>query len=429
MVVVTPSGRPATAAIIAVGSELLNLGRTDTNSPYVAGVLQRLGLSLAFTTVVGDDWADLVETVRHAHARVDLVVCTGGLGPTDDDRTRDAVAHVLARSMREDADVVAMIRERFAARGLTMPDINRRQAQVPEGAIILPNRRGTAPGLWIPVGVKALALLPGPPREMQPMLADLVATHVAPRWGAGQTAQRSVVVAGRSESWVDERVQPMYGQWRLESPPVTTTILASLGSVELHLTAHGLDAEALDIRLASAVEALTSALGSDVVSTDGRGLEQVVGDQLRALGLTVAVAESCTGGLVTSRLTDIPGSSAYLDCSVVAYSNRAKTANLDVPADLIAAHGAVSEPVALAMATGLRRRAGVDVAVSITGIAGPGGGSDEKPVGTVCLAVAGAHGTVVRTARFTGDRVVIKSLAATTVLDMLRRYLVGGRGA
>ena len=426
MAVVNPSGRPATAAIVAVGSELLNLGRTDTNSPHIAGVLQRHGLLVSFTTVVGDDWGDLVETLRHAHARADLVVCTGGLGPTDDDRTRDAAAHVLERPMREDAAVVTTIRERFQARGLVMPEINRRQAQVPEGAAILPNLRGTAPGLWIPTSAKAIALLPGPPREMHPMLDHLVTVHVAPRWGAGQMAQRSVIVAGRSESWVDERVQPLYGPWRLEAPPVHTTILASLGSVELHLTAHGAEAGALAVRLEAAVEVLVSALGADVVSTDGRGLEQVVGDQLRALGLTLALAESCTGGLVTSRLTDIAGSSAYVDRAVVAYGNRAKIADLDVPAALIDAYGAVSEPVAIAMAEGLRRRAGVDVGVAITGIAGPGGGSDEKPVGTVCLAVAGTRGSVARTTRFTGDRLVIKSLSSTTILDMLRRYLLAG---
>ncbi len=429
VVVVTPSGRPATAAIVAVGSELLNLGRTDTNSPHIAGVLQRHGLSVSFTTVVGDDWDDLVETLRHAHARVDLVVCTGGLGPTDDDRTRDAAAHVLERPMREDAAVVTMIRDRFLARGLSMPEINRRQALVPEGAVILANRRGTAPGLWIATSAKAIALLPGPPREMQPMLDHLVTAHVAPRWGAGQTAQRSVVIAGRSESWVDERVQPLYGPWRLEALPVHTTILASLGSVELHLTAHGPETGPLEARLESAVGMLASALGADVVSTDGRGLEQVVGDQLLALSLTLALAESCTGGLVTSRLTDIAGSSAYVDRAVVAYSNRAKIADLDVPATLIESHGAVSEPVAVAMAEGLRRRAGVDVGVAITGIAGPGGGSAEKPVGTVCLAVAGPRGSVVRTAHFTGDRLVVKSLSTTTLLDMLRRYLIDGAGA
>ena len=428
MAVVTASGRPATAAIVAVGSELLNLGRTDTNSPYIAGVLQRHGLTVSYTTVVGDDWDDLVDALRHAHARAALVVCTGGLGPTDDDRTRDAAAHVLGLALREAPEIVTAIRARFQARGLAMPEINRRQALVPEGGRLLPNRGGTAPGLWIPAGERAVVLLPGPPREMQPMLEFAVTTYVAPRWGAGQTAQRSVMVGGRSESWVDERVQPVYAPWRREALPVHTTILASLGQVELHLTAHGPDLQALDARLAGAVAALVAALGDDAVSGDGRSLEQVIGDLLRARGWRLAVAESCTGGLVTSRLTDVSGSSGYLDRTVVAYSNRAKIADLEVSPDLIAAHGAVSEPVAVAMAEGLRRRAGVEVAVAVTGIAGPGGGSAEKPVGTVCLAVAGARGAVVRTARFTGERIVIKALSASTVLDMLRRYLLDGMG-
>ena len=428
MAVVTASGRPATAVIVAVGSELLNLGRTDTNSPYLAGVLQRHGLTVSYTTVVGDDWDDLVDALRHAHARADLVVCTGGLGPTDDDRTRDAAAHVLGLALREAPEIVTAIRARFQARGLAMPEINRRQALVPEGGRLLPNRGGTAPGLWIPAGERAVVLLPGPPREMQPMLEFAVTTYVAPRWGAGQTAQRSVMVGGRSESWVDERVQPVYAPWRREALPVHTTILASLGQVELHLTAHGPDLQALDAWLAGAVAALVAALGDDAVSGDGRSLEQVIGDLLRARGWRLAVAESCTGGLVTSRLTDVSGSSDYLDRAVVAYSNRAKIADLEVSPDLIAAHGAVSEPVAVAMAEGLRRRAGVEVAVAVTGIAGPGGGSAEKPVGTVCLAVAGARGAVVRTARFTGERIVIKALSASTVLDMLRRYLLDGMG-
>ena len=405
----TTSSRPATAAIVAVGSELLQLGRADTNSPYIASVLQRHGIAVAFTTVVCDEWDDLVAALRHAHARSDLVVCTGGLGPTDDDRTRDAVASVLELTMHEAPDVVEAIRARFQARGLTMPESNRRQALVPEGAAILPNRQGTAPGLWIPRGAKAIALLPGPPREMQPMLDHVVSEHVLPRWGTGQTAQRSIVTAGRSESWVDERVQSLYLPWRFESSPVHTTILASLGSVELHLTTHGPEAAPLAARLDAAVKTLTDALGPDVVSTDGRGLEQVIGDLLRTRGWRVAVAESCTGGLVTSRLTDVPGSSNYVDRAVVAYSNRAKVADLDGSAALIETHGAVSEPVAVAMAEGLRHRAGVDVAAAVTGIAGPGGGSAGKPVGTVCLAVSGSQGSVVRTARFSGDRVVVKS--------------------
>lgn len=424
MAVVTPT--PPTAAVLAIGSELLALGRTDTNSPYIAAALHRYGIAVRFTAVVGDDTDALTDALRHALARADLVVCTGGLGPTDDDRTRTAAAAVLGLVLIEDDTVMASIRARFAARQLAMPEINRRQAEVPEGASVVVNSRGTAPGLWIPAGPGALLLLPGPPREMTPMLADALERHVAPRWGVTARRQRVVIVAGRSESWVDERLQPTYGPWAVETPPITTTILASLGVVEVHMSMAGGTAAALDARLAAAVQALTAPLGADVVSADGRGLERVVGEALVARGWRIGVAESCTGGLITSRLTDVAGSSAYVDRSVVAYSNAAKAVLLQVPASLIEAHGAVSEPVALAMAAGLRVTSGVELAVATTGIAGPGGGSLEKPVGTVCIAIDGPLGVAVRTFRFAGDRHVVKAMASSTALDQVRRYLQGG---
>lgn len=415
--------RPPVAAILAAGSELLLFGRADTNSPYIASRLQRHGIAVAFTSVVTDEHDDLLAALRHALTRADLIVCTGGLGPTDDDRTRDVVAEALGLPMHEDAAVVDAIRERFGRRGLTMPEINRRQAQVPAGGVVVANGRGTAPGLWITAGDRAVLLLPGPPREMMPMLEDALRAHVAPRFGGGVAVQRSIVLAGRSESWVDEKAQPIYGPWRDEAVPITTTILASLGSVELHLSAYGPDGAALAARLDTAQAALVDAFGDDVVSTDGRSLEASVGALLAGRGWTVGVAESCTGGLVTARLTDVAGSSAYVDRSVVTYSNAAKEALLGVPAALLAAHGAVSEPVAAAMAEGLRARAGVTVAVAVTGIAGPGGGTAEKPVGLVCFAVSGPDGTQLRTSRFTGDRAVVRALAATTALDLLRRYV------
>lgn len=423
-VVTAPPQRPARVAVLAVGSELLALGRTDTNSPHIAAVVQQSGLHVIGTAVVGDDDGDLTDAIAHALARADLVVCTGGLGPTDDDRTRDIAAAVVGVPLHEDADVLAAIRDRFGRRGLTMPEINRRQAMVPAGATVVPNTRGTAPGLWLPAGERAILLLPGPPREMVPMLEHALAVHIVPRWGGGITARRALVVAGRSESWVDERVQPIYGPWRDEHLPVITTILASLGTVELHLSCHGHEEAALSARLESAVAALAAALGPDLVNRDGRSLEQTVGDLLVARRWRVALAESCTGGLVTTRLTDVAGSSVYVDRAVVSYSNAAKVDALGVPDALLAAHGAVSEAVAAAMAEGVLARSGVDVAVAVTGIAGPGGGTAEKPVGLVCFAVTGRRGTEVRTSRFTGDRAVIRSLAATSALDQLRRYIV-----
>jgi nicotinamide-nucleotide amidase len=409
--------------VLAIGSELLALGRTDTNSPHIAAALARYGIAVQFTAVVGDEAGMLADAMRYALARTSLVVCTGGLGPTDDDRTRAAAAAVLGLGLREDDDVLAAIRARFAARQLVMPENNRRQAEVPDGAAVIPNPRGTAPGLWIPAPAGALLLLPGPPREMAPMLADALDRHVAPRWGVTASRHRVVIVAGRSESWVDEQLQAIYGRWAAEDPPVVTTILASLGIVEVHVSTSGGDGDQLEARLEAAVGALAAPLGADVVSVDGRGLEQAVGDALMQRGWRIGVAESCTGGLVTSRLTDVPGSSAYVERAVVAYSNAAKSELLAVPAPLLDAHGAVSEPVALAMASGLRAASGVDLAVAITGIAGPGGGTPQKPVGTVCIALDGRFGSEVRTWRFSGDRVVVKSMASSTALDRARRYL------
>ena len=417
---------PPTAAVLAIGSELLALGRTDTNSPHIAAALQHYGIAVQFTAVVGDDADGLADALRHALARASLVVCTGGLGPTDDDRTRAAAAAVLGLALREDEDVLKAIRGRFAARQLVMPEINRRQAEVPGGATVIANARGTAPGLWIPAPAGALLLLPGPPREMAPMLAEALARHVVPQWGVTARRHRAVIVAGRSESWVDEQLQPIYGPWSVESPPVVTTILASLGIVEVHLSASGGTAADLDARLETAVSALVAPLGADVVSVDGRGLEQAVGDALVRRRWRIGVAESCTGGLITSRLTDVPGSSAYVDRGVVVYSNAAKSELLAVPPALLEAHGAVSEPVALAMASGLRAVSGVDLAVATTGIAGPGGGTPEKPVGMVCIAVDGPFGSEVRTWRFAGDRAVVKAMSSSTALDRVRRYLLRG---
>lgn len=418
----TDASRPR-AAVLAVGSELLELGRADTNSPYIAARLEREGFEVPFTSVVSDEWPELTAAIRHALDRVDLVICTGGLGPTDDDRTRDAAAAVLGLAMHEDHGVIAQIAARFRARGLEMPISNRRQAQVPEGASLIANPRGTAPGLWIPQPAKAMALLPGPPREMQPMLEALIERHVAPRWGTLAHAHRTVIVAGRSESWVDERVQPIYLPWRGRRPEVRTTVLANLGTVELHVSAAGSDVAALAPCLDSAVNALVAALGDDVVSTNGSGLCEAIGELLVAQDWRLGIAESCTGGLIASRLTDVPGSSAYVERGVVVYSNAAKVSLLGVPPALIEAHGAVSEPVALAMAEGMRGRHGVDVAVAVTGIAGPGGGTAEKPVGTVWIAIAGPAGSTTRLGQFSGDRVMIKALAATTALDRLCRYL------
>jgi nicotinamide-nucleotide amidase len=419
------------AEIIAVGTELLTPTRVDTNSLYITDVLNGIGIDVIAKAVVGDDRAELEAHFAQALARTDLVVFTGGLGPTEDDLTRETVAAHLGLAMHEDARIVAAIERRFAARGWKMPAVNRRQAMVPEGAVVLDNPNGTAPGLWLEHQGKGVALLPGPPREMRPMLDKLLAERLAPRGAGHRVLRRVLKIAGKGESRVEELTQPVYSTWRNLSPPIETTILAMPGQVELHLSTRGADVSAMNVALDRACAQIDDVLGDDVFSRDEKTLEVVVGDLLRARGWKIALAESCSGGLATSRLTDVAGSSDYVERSIVAYSNQAKVELLGVDPSLIAAHGAVSEPVAEAMALGIRQRARVDVGVGITGIAGPGGGSEHKPVGTVCISVVGpgfssdaaaeSASPITRTFRFPGNREVVKSFSALTAIDMVRR--------
>jgi nicotinamide-nucleotide amidase len=309
---------------------------------------------------------------------------------------------------------------------MTMPANNRRQAMVPRGATVLPNPNGTAPGLWVQYGRSAIVLLPGPPREMKPMFEAVVRERLAPRSGGAGLFRRVVRITDRPESDVDARAQPVYGKWLSQAIPISTTILAVLGQIELHLTARAPSRADADAALDAAVEELRGALGESIYSVDGRQLEAVVGDLLRAGGLTIAVAESCTGGLLASRLTDVPGSSDYVDRGIVCYSNRAKIELLGLPESLIDAHGAVSEPVASAMAEGVRARSGVRVGIGVTGVAGPTGGTPDKPVGTVAIAAVVDDNARVRTFRFIGPaREQIKFQATQAALNMLRLMLGG----
>lgn len=415
-----------TAEIIAVGSELLGSGRIDTNSLYIADKLGGLGIELRLKSVVGDERGDLAAVFAQALARADVVVLTGGLGPTDDDLTRDVVSDVLGRPMIVDEAIVAQIRARFGRRGLTMPDVNRRQAQVPAGAMVLENPNGTAPGLLIEHGGRVVVLLPGPPREMQPMLDRLCAGPLAAHAGTERVYRVSMFITGLGESHVEQLAQPIYARWRGASPPVATTILAAMGQVELHLSVRD-DVEARARETLDRVrDELLAVLGEHVYSTDGRVMEEIVGDLLASRRLSIAAAESCTGGLLMSRLTDIAGSSSYVRAGVVAYDNTDKTALLDVPEALLTRHGAVSEPVAMAMAEGIRSKTGADVAVGITGIAGPGGGTKEKPVGTVVIAVlAPGCDAYVRTFQFLGARTQVKYQSTQAALNRVRRMLSG----
>jgi len=422
------------ACIVAVGSEMLTPFRVDTNSLFITERLNTIGYDVRLKAVVADDIEELAEIVRGALGWADLIVITGGLGPTADDITRDAVARVLDAPMDVDEQIVDGIRERFARRGLTMPENNRRQALVPRGATVLPNPNGSAPGLWLQHERTGIALLPGPPREMKPMLEALIVNQLVGERGGGGLFRRVLKITGRTESDVDAHAQPIYGKWTTQPIPISTTILAVLGQIELHLTAHAAGESEADAALEAAVGELQQALAPAVYSADGRPLEAVIGGLLRERALTIAVAESCTGGLLASRLTDVPGSSDYFDRGVVCYSNRSKAEMAGVPEPLIREHGAVREPVAEAKADGIRQRAGTNIGIGITGIAGPGGGTPQKPVGTVCIAVVvghrgeGAPGKEdikrVRTFPFFGGREMVKFQAAQAAMNMLRLLLL-----
>ena len=419
--------RLSTAEVIAVGSELLTPFRSDTNSLFLTARLNELGILVRRKSIIGDDGPELAAAVEAALGRVDLIVTCGGLGPTDDDLTRETVAKVLGLTLTEDNGIVERLEARFAARGWTMPDNNRRQALVPTGAVVIDNPRGTAPGLWLERGDQVVVLLPGPPRELEPMFTTLSRLGLAERATRERLYRRVLSVAGLGESHVEERAQPVYDRWRHTDPAVATTVLASPGLVELHLSTRTASPSAATAVLDGATRELADTLGDKLFSTDGRSLPEVVGALLEQGGFRVAVGESCTGGLVTGRLVDVPGSSRYVEAGVVAYSNEQKRSVLGVDPGVLEACGAVSEEVALAMAEGARRLAGADFGIGVTGIAGPGGGGEAKPVGTVCLGVIGPGAVeAVRTVHLPGDRAMVRRQATQTALNLLRLALLEG---
>lgn len=405
------------AEIIAVGSELLTPFRQDTNSLYLTGKLNELGIEVRFKTVVGDDRERLAAVLQAALGRSELVILVGGLGPTKDDINRDVVASVLGRPLREVPEIRARIESRFKRLGRPMPENNLRQALVPEGAEWLENPNGTAPGIWLELGSTTLILLPGPPQELEAMFESACLPRLERRTTGERLRSRVYKVVGLPESEVDLRIAPIYTAYT--NP--TTTVRATLGAIEIHLRARAAsdaEAEALLNELGDKIEL---ALGDHIFSTRGESLEEVVGMYLMMRRRTVAVAESCTGGLLSERLTRIAGSSNFFLGGVVCYSNELKTLLAGVPEALIATHGAVSKPVAQAMAEGVRRRADASLGVGITGIAGPGGGTPEKPVGLVFIGLADEKGTSVREFRFPGDRERVRFWASQAALEMIRR--------
>ena len=409
-----------TAEIIAVGSELLTPFRTDTNSLWLTDKLNGVGIEVKLKTVVGDDDARLEETIRDALKRSTCVVVTGGLGPTEDDITRKIAARALGRRLALDDRVLEDIRAKFMHWGRKMPEINARQAMVVEGAEVLDNPNGTAPGMYIEHEGRVVILLPGPPREMKPMFESLVLPRLAAKAGDVRVVRRVLRVTGMGESAVDERIAPIYTQYK--NPQ--TTILFNQSEIEVHLTAQARTEAEAELLLDGLAGQIEERLGDAVFAFRGEMMEEVVGLRLAVSGFTIAVAESCTGGLVAHRLTEVPGSSSYFMEGVVTYSNEAKTRLLGVPEELIAAHGAVSAEVAEAMAEGVKARAGTDFGLSVTGIAGPSGSTPEKPVGLVFIALSDDAHTQHRRVMLPGDRHLIRWRASQAALDLLRRRLI-----
>ena len=413
------------AVIIAVGSELLTPDKVDTNSLFLTERLNELGIEVRRKIVVGDEDDELDTVLKESIQLGGLFIVTGGLGPTDDDRTRDIVASTLGLSLTEDVEILEGIRDRFSARGLNMPDVNRRQAFVPAGANVLRNRYGTAPGLWLASSKAIFVLLPGPPRELQPMFEEEAMPLLKDITSGDGVYRRVLRIAGRTESYVESKVFPVYSAWRKERPRIDTTILSTLGQIELRLSMVSSNRAEADSRLDHATGQLERTLNEDLFSSDGSSLEEIVGNLLCQRGLRLAVAESCTGGLVTSRLTDIPGSSRYVHAGWVLYSNEAKIRLLGIEPEMLETKGAVSREVAEAMALGARRIAEVDFGIGVTGIAGPGGGTKEKPSGTVWVALAGPGVELfVRGFQLPGERERVKYQASQVALDMVRRALL-----
>jgi nicotinamide-nucleotide amidase len=412
------------AEIIAIGSELLTPHFQDTNSLYLTEKLNRLGVEVAFKTVVGDNREHLTQAARIALARADIIIFMGGLGPTEDDLTRECVAAALGRELRRDPELVHQLHERFAKLRRKMADNNEKQADVIDWAQVLPNPLGTAPGQWIDFeyeGAKrSIMLLPGPPHEIKPMFDEQCIPRLRERLPQQFIATRVLKIAMMGESDCDRRAAPIYKRF----PDVQTTILAGAGDIQLRLTRRAESQEAAQARVDELAGLLEDELEDFVYSSRGESLEQIVAYYLQMRGATIAVAESCTGGLLGERITKVSGSSRYFVGGAIVYDNEMKTLFANVPPALIAEHGAVSKEVAAALAEGIREECRSTIGVGITGVAGPTGGTEEKPVGLVYIAVADGKHTDVVERNVPGDRARIRWWASQQALDMVRRKLI-----
>ena len=412
------------AEIIAIGSEMLTPYRQDSNSLRLTEKLNQIGVTVAFKTIVGDRKRDLVSAIKTALSRIDILVLMGGLGPTEDDLTREAVAEALSLEMRRDAQQVAALHARAATWRVPMPANNLKQADVLEGATLLPNPLGSAPGQWLDTDFEAyrklVMLVPGPPHEC----LSLFEAECMPRLKAvvpeRHLARRTLKAAMIPESQADKLIAPIYSEYK----DVETTILAHAGDIQLTLECAKPDAAEATERVNELAGRIEEALEDWLYSSQGESLEQIVLYYLELRQSTLAVAESCTGGLIAQRLTSVPGASRSFLGGAVAYSDPLKTAFVGVPAELICEQGAVSAEVARAMAQGIRLRTGATIGLGVTGIAGPTGGTDEKPVGLVYFAVSDPQKIEVMDRIFRGDRQRIREWAAQQALDLVRRRLM-----
>ena len=411
------------AEIIAVGSEMLTPYRVDTNSLALTAELNKLGVEVAFKTILGDSLPQLIDAAAIALRRADIVLFSGGLGPTEDDLTREAVGGALGLGMTRDESIVADLQARFNRRGIRIAENNYRQANVLDTATVLPNANGTAPGQWLVQQVdgkrRIIVLLPGPPKELTALFADQVRERLRALLPPAHIATGTLRMAVVPESEVDARTAPIYGGYA----DVTTTILSTQGEIQLHFLCSKPTLDEAEARVAEVLDRCEREMGEFVFSNNNDSLEQVALLQLGLRGKTLAVAESCTGGLLAQRLTSVPGSSRSFVGGAIVYSNALKQSFADVPADLLREHGAVSEPVARALAAGIRQRTGADLGIGITGIAGPDGGTDAKPVGLVYVALGDAAGTAVRTLNLHGDRERVRWMTTQHALVDLRKHL------
>ncbi len=415
---------PVNAEIIAVGSELLTPHRQDTNSLFITQKLNDIGVEVRFKCIVGDDHESLVAAAKLAMRRSDIIIFSGGLGPTEDDLTRESVAEALGLKLNRDPQIIAKLEKRFAKRGYKLFANNNKQADVISNAVVLPNQMGTAPGQWISGKYdgqdRILILLPGPPYELKPLFESECIPRLQAKVPPQHIATRTLKMAMIPESQVDARVAPIYKTYK----DIETTILAGGGEIQLHLRCRKPSAAEAEARVEELAGKIEDEMGDAIFSRKGETIEQIVSYLLQMRGMTLATAESCTGGLLAERITSLSGSSRHFLGGAVVYSNELKTQFANVPKELIDKYGAVSSEVAKALAEGIRKRCLSSYGVGITGVAGPTGGTEQKPVGLVYIGLAGDEGTQVVERNFPGDRARIRQFATQQALEMIRRALI-----